>query len=182
MLRNLFTAVCLLAVTTPAMADDADARTTLEAFYGTCLSNGPSFDRTRAAAVLFKWKALPPEALTLLAPQEAPERFEGWLVTTEGYPKKSMVGVTKGRLDGRPVVTCTLAVAGVTGKDVERLFLERLAPRKVGELKDGMQESRIYKLTTGTQEAEQTVSLLLATPASGEPIIVLSSMMDDRTR
>ena len=172
----------MLAAMTPAIADDADAPRTLEAFYGTCLANGPSFERTKAAATLFKWKPLPPEALTMLAPQQTPDQFEGWIVTGEGYPRKTMVGVTKGRLDGRPVLTCTMAVAGVNGRDVEKLFLERLAPRKVGELKDGMQEFRVYKLTTGTQDAEQTVSVTLATPSNAEPVVILGSVMDDRKR
>ena len=174
--------VASLAVTTSATADDADALRALEAFYGTCLANGPSFDRTKAAATLLKWKPLPPEALTMLAPQQAPDRFEGWLVTSDGFPKKTIVGVTKGRLDGRPILTCTVAIAGVNGKDVERLFLGRLAPRKVGELSDGMQESRVYKLTTGVQDAEQTVSVLLAAPTNAEPIVILSSVMDDPKR
>lgn len=182
MLRRTLTAVALLAATTSAIADDAEVAKTLEAFYGTCLANGPSFERTKAAATLFKWKPLPTEALTMLAPQQAPDQFEGWLVTGEGYPNKTMVGVTKGRLDGRPVLTCTMAVAGINGRDVERLFLKRLAARKVGELNDGMQEFRVYKLTTGTLDAEQTVSVTIAAPSNAEPIVILGSVIDDQKR
>jgi hypothetical protein len=65
---------------------------------------------------------------------------------------------------------------------LEKLFVERLAPSKVGELNNGMQESRIYKLTTGVQDAEQTVSVSLAAPINAEPIVILSSMMDDSKR
>jgi hypothetical protein len=90
LLGYILMAVGSLAATTPATADDTDALRTLEAFYGTCLANGPSFDRTKAAATLFKWKPLPPEALTMFAPQQAPDRFEGWLVTTDGYPKNAI--------------------------------------------------------------------------------------------
>jgi len=171
-----------VAGVTHAIADGTAAQMTLEAFYGTCLANGPSFERTKAAATLFKWKPLSPEALTMLAPQQTPDRFEGWLVTSDGYPEKTIVGVTQGRLDGKPVLTCTMAVVGVNGKDVEAIFLKRLTPRKVGELNDGMQENRMYKLTTGLQDAEQTVSVLLASPANAEPIVVLSSMIADVKR
>ncbi|WFU62691.1 hypothetical protein [Bradyrhizobium brasilense] len=182
MLRFILAVVGSTASTTIVAASEADALKALEAFYGTCLGNGPSYDRTKAAATLFKWKPLPPEALTMFAPQQAPDQFEGWLVTTDGYPKKTFVGVTKGRLDGRPILTCTVAIVGVDGKDVERLFVKRLAPRKVGEVNDGMQEFRVYKLTAGVQDAEQTVSVSLATPSDAEPIIVLSSMVDDSNR
>jgi hypothetical protein len=100
-----------LAATVPATANDA--LKTLEAFYDTCLAQGPSFERTKATATLFKWKPLPPEALTMFAPTQTPDRFEGWLAKSEGYPKNTIVSVTEGRLDGRPVLTCTLAVVGV---------------------------------------------------------------------
>jgi hypothetical protein len=180
LLRHALMVAGLLAAAIPATADDA--RETLEVFYSTCLGYGPSFDRTKAAAILFKWKPLPPEALAMLAPPQAPDRFEGWLVTSEGYPKNTIVAVTEGRLDGRPVLTCTMAVVGVNGKDVERLFLGRLAPRKVGEQSNGMQEIRLYRLTTGVQEAEQTVTVSVAAPVNAEPVVITSSMMDDLKR
>jgi hypothetical protein len=140
------------------------------------------FDRTKATATLFKWKPLPPEALTMLAPPQTPDRFEGWLVNGEGYPKNTIVAVTKGRLDGRPVLTCTMAVVGVNGRDVERLFLDRLAPRKTGEQSSGMQEIRSYRLTTGVQEAEQLVAVSVAAPINAEPVVIISSMMDNPKR
>jgi hypothetical protein len=170
----------LLAATVPATANDA--LKTLEAFYDTCLAQGPSFERTKATATLFKWKPLPPEALTMFAPPQTPDHFQGWLAKSEGYPKNTIVTVTKGRLDGRPVLTCTMAVAGVNSKDVERLFLERLAPRKTGEQINGMQEIRTYRLTTGVQEAEQLVIVSGATPVNAEPVAIISSMIDDPKR
>lgn len=180
MLRYAFTLAVLLAVTVPATANDA--LKTLEAFYDTCLAQGPSFDRTKAAANLFKWKPLPLEALTMLAPPQTPDRFEGWLVNSEGYPKNTLVAVTKGRLDGRPVLTCTMAVVGVNSNNVETLFLERLAPRKTGEQSSGMQEIRTYRLTTGVQEAEQLVVMTGVTPVNAEPVAIFSSMIDDPER
>jgi len=180
LLRHALMMAGLLAATVPATANDA--LRTLEAFYDTCLAQGPSFDRTKAAATLFKWKPLPPEALTMLAPAQTPDRFEGWLVNSEGYPKNTMVAVTNGPPDGRPVLTCTMAVVGVNSKDVERLFLERLTPRKTGEQSNGMQEIRFYRLTTGVQEAEQLVILSGVTPVNAEPFVILSSMMEDPKR
>lgn len=177
MLRYALMAAGLLAATVPASADDAVKM--LEAFYDTCLAQGPSFERTKATATLFKWKPLPPEALTMFAPTQTPDRFEGWLVNSEGYPKNTIVAVTKGPLDGRPVLTCTMAVVGVNSKDVERLFLERLAPRKTGEQSNGMQEIRFYRLTTGVQEAEQLVIVSGVVPVNAGPVVILSSMMDD---
>jgi hypothetical protein len=67
-------------------------------------------------------------------------------------------------------------------KDVERLFLERLAPRKTGEQSNGMQEIRTYRLTTGIQAAEQLVLVSGATPVNAEPVAIISSMMDDPKR
>ncbi len=118
----------------------------------------------------------------MFAPPQTPDHFEGWLAKSEGYPKNTIVAVTKGRLDGRPVLTCTIAVAGVNIKDVERLFLERLAPRKTGEQSNGMQEIRTYRLSTGVQEAEQLVLVSGVAPVNAEPIVILSSMMDDPKR
>lgn len=122
------------------------------------------------------------QALTMLAPPQTPDRFEGWLVKGDGYPKNTVIAVTEGRLDGRPVVTCTMAVVGVNRMDVERLFLERLAPRKTGEQSNGMQEIRFYRLTTGVQEAEQRVIVSGVAPVNAEPVVILSSAMDDATR
>jgi hypothetical protein len=160
----------------PANADPASQ--ILEAFYGTCLSYGPSFERTKAAAMAFKWNPMSPEMLTMFAPLQTPERFEGWF-TGEGFPPKTAVAVTTGKLDGRPIRTCTMAVAGVSGKLVEDLFLARLSPRMIGEKSDGMQVGRVYKLVTGLSEAEQTVSVTFTT-VGPEPLVVLSSMVDDR--
>lgn len=75
-----------------------------------------------------------------------------------------------------------MAVAGVNRMDVERLFLERLAPRKTGEQSNGMQEIRTYRLTTGVQNAEQLVILSGAVPVNAEPIVILSSMIDNPKR
>jgi hypothetical protein len=169
----------LLMATTPATAEDP--RKTLENFYDTCLANGPSFDRTKAEAILFKWKPLPPEALTMFAPQQTPDRYEGWLVTSKGT-ENTIVAVTEGPLDGRPVITCTMAVVGINGKDVERLFLDRLAPRKTGEQSNGMQESRFYRLTTGVQLAEQLVIVSMIEPLNDKPVVIMSSMMDNPKR
>jgi hypothetical protein len=176
LLRCIFVVAGLIAGLVSVHAEDKAAKT-LEAFYGTCLSYGPDFDRTKAAATFFKWKALPPEALTMLAPAQAPDRFEGWRVEGEGYPEKTVVAVTTGHLDGEPIRTCTMAVVGVDGKNVEKLFLSRLRARKTGEKSDGMQETRIYRVITGVQEAEQIVSLSMVTPVDGEPVTVLSTMM-----
>ena len=72
-----------------------------------------------------------------------------------------------------------MAVAGVNSKDVEGFFLERLAPRKTGEQSNVMQEIRTYRLTTGVQEAEQVVLLSGMAPVNAEPVVILSSMIDD---
>jgi hypothetical protein len=180
LLRHVLIVAGLLAAMIPATAEDA--RETLEAFYDTCLAQGPSFERTKASAALFKWKPLPPEALTMFAPTQTPDRFEGWLVNSAGYPKNTLIAVTKGPLDGRPVLTCTLAVAGVNIKDIERLFIERLAPRKTGEQSNGMQEIHTYRLTTGFQDAEQLVLVSGVAPVNAEPVVILSSMIDDPKR
>ena len=177
MVRLVLWACCFAVSGGPAQADPA--LQILEAFYGTCLSYGPNFERTKAAAAAFKWKPLSPEMLVMFAPVEVPERFEGWF-PGDGYPPKTMVAVTSGKLDGRPIHTCTMAVAGVTGRLVESAFLARLKPRKVGETNDGMQESRVYKLTTGISDAEQTVSVSMPTAEGTEPLVVLSSMMSRR--
>ncbi|MFZ2156781.1 MAG: hypothetical protein WAV72_11750 [Bradyrhizobium sp.] len=175
LLRHFLIVAWLLTATVPAIAEDP--RKTLENFYDTCLANGPSFDRTKAEAVLFKWKPLPPEALAMLAPQQAPDRFEGWVVASKGT-ENTIVAVTEGPLDGRPVVTCTMAAVGVNGKDVEKLFLERLAPRKTGEQSNGMQEIRFCRLTTGVQLAEQLVIVSMVAPVNDKPVVMMSSMID----
>ena len=180
MLRHALIGAGLLAATVPATANDAVK--TLGAFYDTCLAQGPSFERTKPTATLFKWKPLPPEALTMFAPTQTPDLFEGWLVNSEGYPKNTIVAVTMGRLDGRPVLTCTMAVSGVNGNDVERLFLDRLAPRKTGEQSNGMQEIRFYRLTTGVQEAEQLVIVSGAAPEMLNLSSYSRPMMDDPKR
>jgi hypothetical protein len=149
----------------------------LEAFYGTCLSQGPDIERTKLAAALLKWKPLPPNLLARLAPARTPDAYEGWKVSSEGYPKKTVVAVTKGRVGGQTIENCTMAVIGIDPDRLEALFIGRFSPAKVGDSDDGMKRYRSYRATLGLQEREQLI--IITTPISQmpEPVVVISTSM-----
>jgi hypothetical protein len=156
-----------------ALAQD-DTTAAVEAFYGACVAQGPDFDRTVAASKLFGWKALPAEMKTIVGPAGPTEAFEGWLAVGNPFPPKTVVGISKARDNGKPVHVCTLAFMDADGAAVERQFLSRMKPKKVGEESDGMQAFRVYTLTAGVSNKPQMITVTV--PFQG-PGIVLGSIM-----
>jgi hypothetical protein len=78
------------------------------------------------------------------APQDKPEAIKGWLASGVGYPLKTMVTVTKAKVNGKSVQTCTFAVGDVDGREFQTALLSRLKTESLGDSNDGMQEMHSY--------------------------------------
>jgi hypothetical protein len=173
--QGFFSGVLAAALSVSSATADDNFKA-IEAFYGTCLAHGPDFERTIAAAKMFKWKPIPEEMKSVVGPGARPDAFEGWLAgSSTGFPPKSLVGITKARNEGKPIEVCTIAFMDADGIAVERLFIDRMKPKKIGEEADGMQVFKAYTLSVGTSMKPQTVTI--TRPQSG-PGVVLGSIID----
>lgn len=151
-------ALCIIAA--PIKADES-AGAALDAFYGTCVAQGPNYERTVAAAKLFSWEPAPPDAITLLGPMEKPEAFQMWLISGSGYPKKTLLGITKSHSGSTPVQTCTMAMADVDGYRFDEIFSQKLKLEKLADTDDGIQTTKIYRGEIGTRD--QIIMLTMPT-------------------
>jgi hypothetical protein len=157
-----------LCLAYPSYAEEVQK--SLNAFYSICLVDGPSFERTEASASVMGWKPLSTDALTMFAPREKVDSYKGWGVTSPLYPPKTMVAVTKGRLEGKPVQTCTLAIGDVDGNAFQQALTSRLKTTMIYSDNDGMQKFFFYRIRASGEDL--TVMLTLPVdPAVGVFIV-----------
>jgi hypothetical protein len=154
-----------------------EVQQSLNAFYSICLVDGPSFERTEAAAAVMGWKQLSADMLTMLAPRDKADAYKGWLITSSGYPTKTVVGVTKSLFKGKPVQTCTLAIGDVDGHAFQQALTTRLKVTKIDSSNDGMQEFHIYRVQASGKELIVTITLPVG-PSVG--VFTVSAMAEPR--
>jgi hypothetical protein len=171
--------VVLVAALYPASSVHAgvDVEQALEAFHSTCLAHGPDFDRTAAAAGGLGWTPIAEDTFATLAPVEDAQEMKGWRVTGKTMPEGTVVGVTKARLDGKAVQTCTVAIADVHVESFLKSFFTRTDAEKISEERDATQVSRLYILIAGNRE--QFVDLKFPASTHGEGMIVASSIAEE---
>ncbi len=174
--RFLMVLVAALYPASPVHAS-VDVEQALEAFHSTCLAHGPDFERTAAAASGRGWTPIAEDAFATLAPIEDAQAMKGWKATGKTMPEGTMVGVTKARLDGKPVQTCTVSIADVHVKSFLKGFFTRTDAEKISEERGATQVSRLYILIAGNRE--QFVNLKLPTATEAEGMIVASSIAEE---
>ncbi|NGO55064.1 hypothetical protein [Allomesorhizobium camelthorni] len=89
-------------------------------------------------------------------------------------PKGAVVGVTKARLDGKAVQTCTITMIDLDHESFLKSFFTRTDAEKIDEKRDEMQISRVYILIAGGRE--QFVNLKFPASPGGEGLVVASSI------
>jgi hypothetical protein len=154
-----------------------DVERALETFHGTCLAQGPDFERTAAAAGRLGRTPMAEDTFATLAPIEDAQAMKGWRTTGKTMPEGTVVGVTKARLDGKMVQTCTVAIADVHVESFLKGFFTRTDAEKISEERDATQVSRLYILIAGNRE--QFVDLKFPASTHGEGMIVASSIAEE---
>jgi hypothetical protein len=173
-LLTLFVALCPAS---PVYAG-VDVERALEAFHSTCLSHGPDFDRTVEAARGRGWTPVSGDPLATLAPVKNVEAAKAWTTAADDtMPRGAVVGMTRARLDGRAVQTCTAAMTDADHELFLKSFFTRTDAEKIDEKRDAVQISRVYILIAGGRE--QFVSLKFPASPTAEGSIVASSIADD---
>lgn len=178
MRSSFLVALLLVASCSHPAAAQGEPDEVVAGFYSTCMSYGPDFSRMQATAAALEWKPLELNVLKMLAPVQKPRAYAGW-VTHVGFPKKAIVAVTRGTLDGAPVQTCTVAIDEVDAEAIENTFVKLLKPRRTSERDDGLQVFHTYRITAGASDQEQLISIGRA-KLSGIGLIVMSSLVPDR--
>jgi hypothetical protein len=136
----------------------------VEAFYGTCLGDGPDFDRTVAAANIMKWYPLPEDMLTVLGPKQKADALKGWLVKQKEYPAKTMVVVSKREINKTTINTCSLAIVDEDGYEFQKVLSSTLNLTQVAKDNDGMQT--LYMYTVKANGEDYILALILPTNRS----------------
>jgi hypothetical protein len=170
----------LLATLRPASSLHAgvDVDFALEAFHTTCLAYGPDFDRTAAAAGRLGWTPVAYGAFSDLSYVANVSDAKSWTTAADDtMPKGAVVEVTKARLDGKAVQTCTVAMTDVDHELFLKSFFTRTDAEKIDEKRDAVQISRVYILIAGGRE--QFVNLKFPTSPTAEGLMVASSIADD---
>lgn len=173
-LMTLFVALCRAS---PVYAG-VDVKRALEAFHSTCLAHGPDFDRTTEAAGRLGWTPVAFGAFSDLSPIANVNDAKTWTTAADDtMPKGTIVEVTKGRLNGKAVQTCTVAMTDIDHEAFLKGFFTRTDAEKINENRDGTQISRLYILIAGGRE--QFVNLKFPASQTAEGSIVASSIADD---
>ncbi|RWH82149.1 MAG: hypothetical protein EOQ86_09240 [Mesorhizobium sp.] len=175
--RFLLTLFIALCPASPVYAG-VDVERALEAFHSTCLAHGPDFDRTVEAARGRGWTPVSGDTLATLAPFANVEAAKAWTTAADDtMPRGSVVGVTRARLDGKAVQTCTVAMTDVDHELFLKSFFTRTDAEKIDEERNAVQISRFYILIAGGRE--QFVNLKFPASPTAEGSIVASSIADD---
>ena len=111
-----------------------DVERALEAFHSTCLAHGPDFDRTAEAAGRLGWTPVAYGAFSDLSPIANVNDAKTWTTAADGtMAMGAVVGVTKARLDGKPVETCTVVMLDVDHEAFLKSFFTRTDAEKIDE-------------------------------------------------
>jgi hypothetical protein len=124
-----------------------------------------------------RWEQVALEDFKRLAPLEDPESASGWLPSDLAIPGKVVIGVTRARLDGRPVETCTVAFTSVPIEAFLKAFFDRTDAEKLSEERDETWTSRLYVLVSG--DRKQFVKLRYAPSPNGSGPMAASSIAEE---
>lgn len=163
--------VALACSINASVGEDVELKA-LRAFHITCLTRGPDMERAKLVAAVEKWKPLPHVVFAAFMPATL-DAYEGWWVTNDDYPKRTMVMVAKGRRDEKTVELCAMAVIGVDANRFESLIIRRYGPTKVLFEDNGKNINRVYRASIGIPAQEQLINIM--TPSKqlfSEPLVV----------
>ena len=171
--------LALLAIlwSTPTPVASADAPRPFDVFHRACLAQGPDFAAMSTFAVAQRWEQVALEDFKRLAPLEDPESASGWLPSDLAIPGKVVIGVTRARLDGRPVETCTVAFTSVPIEAFLKAFFDRTDAEKLSEERHETWTSRLYVLVSG--DRKQFVKLRYAPSPNGSGPMAASSIAEE---
>lgn len=118
------------------------------------------------------------DAFSNLSPIANVNEAKTWTTAADDtMPKGAIVGVTKAKLDGKAVQTCTVAMTDVDHESFLKSFFTRTDAEKIDEKRDGLQISRLYILIAGGRE--QFVNFKFPASPSADGLMVASSIADD---
>jgi hypothetical protein len=91
-------------------------------------------------------------------------------------PGGATVGVAKGKVNGRAVQTCTVALPRLNYVAFEKSFFPRTDAEKIGEEREGMRVTRLFILIAGNRK--QFVNLTFLASPESRNTVVASSIAD----
>jgi len=149
-----------------AACAQARAVSTEESFFKffnkTCLLNMPRLDKVRAAARIMDWKSLTGDLATLLSPQNANARFEGWAVSETDL--NYVVGVSEGAIGSSKVAICSASIRNIDQEALVKI-IERDTKARLEN--DEIENLQRYRGWIGTTNGEAII-LQLTTMANSQ--------------